>query len=57
MEAANLRFLSNQAIRLDRNPDEFLEEALDYNPTLIVLDSLTRLHTEDENAAGAMSKR
>jgi hypothetical protein len=29
---------------------------MDYNPVLIVLDSLTRLHTDDENAAGAMSK-
>jgi AAA domain-containing protein len=28
---------------------------LDYNPTLIVLDSLTRIHTQDENAVGAMS--
>jgi RecA-family ATPase len=26
-----------------------------YQPTLIVLDSLTRLHTQDENNAGAMA--
>jgi len=52
---ADLRYLNNQGIRLDRKPDEFVEEAMAYNPTLIVLDSLTRLHTDDENAAGAMS--
>jgi len=47
---------ARRGIRLDCNPDEFIEEAMDYNPALIVLDSLTRLHTEDENQAGAMSK-
>lgn len=51
-----LRFLSNQSIRLDRKADEFLEEALEFDPVLIVLDSLTRIHTEDENNAAAMSK-
>jgi hypothetical protein len=52
---SNLRYLWNQGVRIDRNPDEFLEEALDYSPTLILLDSLTRLHTQDENSAGSMS--
>jgi hypothetical protein len=50
-----LRYLWNQGIRIDRNPDDFLEEALDFSPELIILDSLTRLHTQDENSAGAMS--
>ena len=52
---ANIRYLWNQGIRLDRDYDDFLEEAREYEPTLIVLDSLTRLHTQDENSAGAMS--
>lgn len=54
--AGRIRYLNNEGIRLDRRPEEFREEALDYNPSLIVLDSLTRLHTDDENNAGAMSK-
>lgn len=51
----NIRYLWNANIRLDRNPDELLDEVLDYRPKLIVLDSLTRIHTQDENSAGAMA--
>lgn len=51
----NLRYLWNQGIRLDRNPGDFLDEALDYEPDLIVLDSLTRLHTKDENNNGEIA--
>jgi KaiC/GvpD/RAD55 family RecA-like ATPase len=53
--ARNIRYINNVGVRLDRNPDEFVDEAIDYDPSLIVLDSLTRLHTEDENHAGAMA--
>ena len=52
----NIRFLHQQGVRLDRHPEHLLEEALDYSPTLIVLDSLTRIHTKDENNAGEISK-
>jgi len=52
----NLRYLHRQGIRLDRNFDKLLDEAVMYNPSLIVLDSLTRLHTKDENNAGEMAK-
>ena len=51
----NMRFLHQQGVRLDRHPEHLLEEALDYSPTLIVLDSLTRIHTKDENNAGEVS--
>lgn len=51
----NLRYLWNCGIRLDRDPDKFIDEALDFEPTLIVLDSLTRLHTLEENNAGEMA--
>lgn len=51
----NIRYLHKQGIRLDRGFDRFLDEAMTYQPTLIVLDSLTRLHTQDENNAGAMA--
>lgn len=53
--AANLRLINNAGIRLDRDPDVLLDEALDFAPNAIILDSLTRLHTEDENSAGAMA--
>jgi AAA domain-containing protein len=53
--AKNIRYLSNESIRLDRQADELVSEALDYEPELIILDSLTRFHTEDENNAGAMA--
>lgn len=52
--ANNVRYLWNCGIRLDRHPDDFLEEAIDYHPALIVIDSLSRIHTQDENSAGAM---
>jgi len=51
----NIRYIHNGSVRLDRDPDALLDEAIEFEPTLIVLDSLTRLHGEDENAAGSMS--
>lgn len=53
--AKNIRYLSNLGIRLDKQADDLVTEALDYDPALIILDSLTRFHTEDENNAGAIS--
>lgn len=51
----NLRFIKDAGLRLDRDPDTLLDEAMDFQPVLIVLDSLTRVHTQDENSAGAMA--
>lgn len=54
--ARNIRYLNNVGIRLDKSDaDVLVEEALDFEPALVVLDSLTRFHTEDENHAGAMA--
>lgn len=53
--AKNIRYLNNLGLNLDRNGDELVEEAYDFEPSLIILDSLTRFHTEDENHAGAMA--
>lgn len=50
--AQDLRYLWNQGIKLDRNPDALIEEAMDFRPNFIWLDSLTRLHSKEENAAG-----
>jgi 5S rRNA maturation endonuclease (ribonuclease M5) len=52
----NLRYLHRQGVRLDRNFDKLLDEAITYQPSMIVLDSLTRFHTKDENNAGEMAK-
>jgi 5S rRNA maturation endonuclease (ribonuclease M5) len=52
----NLRYLHRQGVRLDRNFDKLLDEAITYEPSMIVLDSLTRFHTKDENNAGEMAK-
>ena len=54
--AGQLRYLWNQGIRLDSDPDSLLEEALEFQPTLIVLDSLTRLHGGEENNAGEIAR-
>lgn len=54
-EAKNIRYLNNIGIRLDRQADELIDEALEFEPTLIILDSLTRFHTGDEDKAGNMS--
>jgi archaellum biogenesis ATPase FlaH len=51
----NLRYLHRQGIRLDRNFDKLLDEAIMFEPKMIVLDSLTRFHTKDENNAGEMA--
>lgn len=53
--AQHIRYLSNEGIRLDKQADDLVTEALEYDPSLIILDSLTRFHTEDENNAGAMA--
>ena len=53
--ADNVRYIHQQGVRIDRNPEKILDEAIAFDPTLIVLDSFTRLHTQDENNAGAVS--
>ncbi len=54
--AKNVRYLHEQGVRLDRDPEKLLREAQNFDPTLIVVDSLTRVHTGDENNAGEMSR-
>lgn len=50
--SAKLRYLWNQGIKLDRNPDALIEEAYDFRPAITCLDSLTRLHSKEENVSG-----
>lgn len=53
--ADNIRFINNLGIRLDHDPSRVIDEALDFSPSLVVLDSLTRFHGQEENSAGAMA--
>ncbi len=53
--AGSLRYIWNQGIKLDRDPDKLLDEALSFKPSLVVLDSLTRLHSREENVAGEIA--
>lgn len=55
-DTGNFRYLHEQGIRLDKDPDALMEEAIAFEPGLIVLDSLTRIHTENENDAGAIAR-
>jgi hypothetical protein len=55
-EARSIRYLNNQGILLDRDPDSLVDEALEFGSTLIVLDSLTRFHTGEEDKAGPMAQ-
>lgn len=55
-EARQVRYLSNQGIMLDRDPDSLIDEALEFHPELIVLDSLTRFHMGEEDKAGPMAQ-
>ena len=50
----NVRYLWNNGIRLDKNPDDFLAEVYDFQPELVVLDSLSRLHSLEENDMGSI---
>ena len=56
VDSPSIRYLHEQGIRLDVNPDSILEEALAFEPTLIVIDSLTRVHTQDENNAQSVAR-
>ena len=55
-DTSMLRYLHEQNIRLDRSPEEVLDEVQAFDPTLIIVDSLTRVHTGNENDAGEMAK-
>lgn len=52
----NLRYLSHQGARLDTKAELLFNEVANFEPTLVVFDSLTRLHTVDENSSGEISR-
>jgi hypothetical protein len=51
----NLRVISQRGVRLDENTDKLFEDVESFNPDLTILDSLVRLHDQDENSASAYS--
>lgn len=52
---SNIHYYHRQHIRLDRGIDNLLDDALVIQPKLIVIDSLTRVHNQNEIDAGAMN--
>lgn len=51
-----LRYNLNVGLRLDRHPELLMQEVLLYRPKLIVIDSLARVHSKDENSFSEMSE-
>lgn len=53
-----LFIVSQRGVRLDRedSASDLFEDVSNFNPDLVVLDSFVRLHMEDENNSGAVSK-
>ena len=52
----NVRYLSQVGLRLDRDPDLLMDDVINFNPDLVVLDSLARFHSSDEQSAGEMAR-
>jgi hypothetical protein len=52
----NVHYYYRPEALLDRSPEALMDDALLIKPRLIVLDSLTRFHSQDENSAGTMNK-
>lgn len=53
--ADNIHFLHWSGVRLDKNADKLLDDALRISPQLIILDSFRRLHTQGEDSSGEAS--
>lgn len=51
----NLRVVSQRGVRIDLDSDKLFEDVSNFQPDLVVLDSFVRLHSQDENNAGAVS--
>jgi hypothetical protein len=52
----NLHYLYRPGVWVNKDPDAFYEEAVAIEPALIVIDSLSRIHNEDENSSSAMGR-
>jgi hypothetical protein len=52
----NVRYLSQVGLRLDKEPELLMDDVIGFGPDLIVLDSLARFHSRDEQSAGDMAR-
>lgn len=52
---SNLRYIWANGLRMDTHPERLIQEALLFQPKLIVIDSLARIHSKDENSFSEMS--
>ena len=51
-----MRYIWSGGLRLDTHPELLMQEVVLYRPTLIVIDSLARVHSKDENSFSEMSE-
>jgi hypothetical protein len=52
----NVQMIANGGLRLDTHPELLMQQALMFQPSLIVIDSLARVHAKDENSFSEMSE-
>lgn len=55
-EFDNIQMIAGGGLRLDTHPELLMQQALMFQPDLIVIDSLARVHTKDENSFAEMSE-
>lgn len=53
---SGLRYIAAQGIRLDTHPELLVQEAGIFRPDLVVIDSLARAHSKEENSFAEMSE-
>ena len=54
--SANLRYLWYSGVDVGKHPDKLYNDAEVWKPSLIVLDSLSRIHSMDENKTDVMNR-
>jgi len=52
----NIRYISAEGLRLDTHPELLVQEVMLYQPKLIVIDSLARVHAKEENSVAEMGE-
>lgn len=53
---ADIRYINAEGLMIDKHPEMLMQEVLVYQPALIVIDSLSRVHTREENSFAEMSE-
>lgn len=55
-DSKKLKYVHHKAVRLDKEPERIIQDIMDFDPELVIIDSLTRIHTGDENSAGFIAQ-